>query len=85
MQVNRVQSNNYNASFGRLRPCGYNSSSANAKVQSFVDSYSRSNNKISMKEIAEKLVDKLDKSELKELAKQLEKASKPANIDTTWL
>lgn len=83
MQVNnRIQSNNYNASFGR--PGAYRmGGSSNEQVRKIVNDYSRSSNK-STKELVESLIDKLDRSEIRELAEKLEKKTKEPNIDNTW-
>lgn len=92
MQVNRIQSNNYNASFGRLG--GYASSSISASnIGEALDSYCRSvrsnrscrRGRGSVKDLVENLIDKCDKSELKEIAENLEKKLRTPNVDTSWL
>lgn len=91
MQVNGIQSNNYNASFGRFGRSRFSSSSKSG-VKEVLDSYCRGNksnksnkSKNSAKELAEALIDKCNEQELKQLAEKLEKKLSTPNIDTSWL
>ncbi len=88
MQVHGIQSNNYNASFGRFGRSRFSSSSTSG-VKEVLDSYCRGNksnkSKNSAKELAESLIDKCNEQELKQLAEKLEKKLSTPNIDTSWL
>lgn len=77
MQVNRIQSNNYNASFGRVS-CNRSSSNNFASgVKEVIGSYCGNGGRdSSAKDLVEKLIDKCDDSELKEIAKKISKKLK---------